>query len=441
VRQDAAGNLCVAVPAAEAPERTPTVVIQGHMDMVCEKTPDSAHNFSSDPIRQIVEGDWLRADRTTLGADNGIALALAMELAEDPQLVRPPLELLFTADEESGLIGAKNLDPDLFTGRILLNLDSEEEGIFTVGCAGGTEIRIRRSLAALPLSGDVTVMDLTVGGLRGGHSGVDIDKHRASANKLLARLLQAVQVQSTIRLVAVNGGTVHNAIARDAAARIACDTPAVAAVKALVTAGQTIFANECGALEPSLQLRATPVDGGPAGAAALNPADTAWVVRLLLALPHGVAGMSAAIDGLVESSDNLATVELASGSLTVLTSQRSSVMSRLAELNDRVTSIAALAGADTELENSYPAWEPDMASALLKRCQTVYRDRFGKNPAVRMIHAGLECGIIGSKKPGMDMVSVGPTIENPHSPDERLHIPSIARTWEFLSALLKSYAT
>jgi dipeptidase D len=439
VHSDATGNLCIKVPATPGHEAAPTLIIQGHMDMVCEKTPDSHHDFDNDPIRLVRNGDWISADRTTLGADNGIALALALTLADEPAVVRPPLELLFTVDEESGLLGAKHLDPKLVDGRTLLNLDSEEEGVFTIGCAGGQETRIRLDPQRTAAPSDQRYVDLAIGGLKGGHSGIDIHKPRASANVLMARVLAAISAAAPVAVVSFRGGTVHNAIARDAAARISCAAQHLQGVRQVVAECRKIFSNEYGAGEPQIDFAVTEAAGETTGGDVLTAADTRKTIALLRSLPHGVARMSADIEGLVETSNNLATVALSSSRLDILSSQRSAVMSRLAEITGRIHAVADLAGATATDENSYPAWEPDLDSALLRRCKAVYRDRFGTNPVAQTIHAGLECGLIGARRPGMEMISFGPTIENPHSPDERLLVPTVSRVWDFIVHLFASY--
>jgi dipeptidase D len=438
-RRDEAGNLCIKVPATAGREAAPTVILQGHMDMVCEKTPDSRHDFDSDPIRLVRNGDWISADRTTLGADNGIALALALTLGDEPAVVHPPLELLFTVDEESGLLGAKNLDPGLVDGRILLNIDSEEEGVFTIGCAGGQETRIRLDLQRTADPSDRRYFDLTISGLRGGHSGIDIHKPRASANVLMARVLHAISRLTSFDIVSLKGGTVHNAIARDAAGRISCAPQQIEGVQQVVAECRKTFANEYGAGENQLDIRLNEAATKTIDDGALTATDTRKAIALLLALPHGVTRMSADIEGLVETSNNLATLALSGTGVEILSSQRSAVMTRLAEITARIHAVADLAGAAATDENSYPAWEPSLDSALLQRCKAVYRDRFGRDPVVQTIHAGLECGLIGARKPGMDMISFGPTIENPHSPDEKLFVPSVARVWDFIVQLLASF--
>ena len=431
---DEAGNLVIRVPATSGFENAPVIVLQGHMDMVCEKTPDSLHDFTRDPIRCIVEGEWLRADRTTLGADNGIAIALAMALVEDESVGHPPLELLFTVEEEVGIGGANKLRPGFITGKVLLNLDSEEEGTFIVGCAGGqtTRIFLPLNFESLPSK---QAFRLEVSGLQGGHSGVDIHKHRANANKLLARVLAQLQKITSMRLVSMKGGTAHNAIARGAEAVIAFDPAQRERVEQGLRNFQTILRDEYAASDPGITLTLSPLSAEQA----VTVADTARAIQLLVALPHGVAEMSASVPGFVETSNNLATVEISEGALKVVTSQRSTVMSRLAELTERISAIGSLAGAEVASGEAYSGWQPDRDSQLVRRSVEIYTQTFGKAPKVEMIHAGLECGVIGGIFGGLDMISLGATIQNPHSPSERLHIPSVGKVWQYLVAFMESY--
>jgi len=439
VNVDAAGNMAITVAPSAGYENSPGIVIQGHVDMVCEKSPDSDHNFTKDPIRHVFEGDWLRADKTTLGADNGIAIAMAMALASDDKVAHPQLELLFTADEETGLNGAKLLEPGFVKGRLLLNVDSETEGEFTVGCAGGRHTLVSRKLAFTDLNGDYTFFDLKMQGLHGGHSGIDIHKQRANANKVLARTLDRLFKSCQICLVSLKGGTAHNAIPRDAAATFACDPSQAATATKVVRDFENTLQTEYAAIEPLLAIALSPVDSGPKENTALSKQETRTVIDLILSLPHGVMGMSPDFEGLVETSNNLATVEIIDGSLKILTSQRSSVMSRMDEITTIINATAALAGADSQSGSEYPPWTPDMQSGLLKRCKEVYEKISGRQPMIQSLHAGLECAIIGEKYDGMDMISFGPTMQDPHSPNERLFIPSIGKVWEFMVALLESY--
>ncbi len=440
VRNDNAGNMVIKVPATIGYENTPGIVIQGHMDMVCEKTSDSDHDFSKDPIRFIYEGEWLKADKTSLGADNGIAIALGLALAKDKTVAHPPLELLFTVDEETGLTGANLLEPGFIKGNILLNIDSEDEGVFTVGCAGGKDTRITLPLKFSKISKNNEIYKLMGYGMRGGHSGIDIHKQRANANNILARTLNIANKSSEIRLISIKGGTAHNAIPRDAEAFVACDPSQFSSLQKIIEEFEQTVKKEYASTEISLAISLIQADTHAFDRSALTREDTSKVINLLLALPHGVARMSANMEGVVETSNNLATIEIKDKSLIVHTSQRSSVMSRLDEITSKIEAIAALSGANTKSVNEYPAWQPDMTSPLLKRCKKIYKNLFNKNPVVKTIHAGLECGVIGSKYQDMDMISLGPTIENPHSPDEKLYIPSISKVRDFLVALLKSYA-
>lgn len=435
---DAAGNLVVRIPAGTGSENAPIVVIQGHMDMVCEKTPDSTHDFAKDPIVSHMEGDWLTADRTTLGADNGIAIAYALALAEDSTIKRPPLELLFTVDEETGLNGVKAMAPDLIEGNRLINLDSEDEGIFTIGCAGGMDTTIKGVFEQRPVNEDDAWTSITIGGLTGGHSGIDIHKQRASANKLMGRTLNHLQQRIPCRLAGLTGGTRHNAIARDATATVTCSSSEQPMVLKVVSEMAQIIKQEHRSLEPDLFVRAQ--SESPSGGYALTAADTQRIIDMALALPHGVAGMSRAVDGLVETSSNLATMTLEEGRLTALSSQRSSIASRLDEMTARVHAVARMAETEAQNTNGYPPWQPNMGSMLLQESKAVYRRLYDQEPVIQVIHAGLECAIIGDLYPGIDMISFGPTIENPHSPSERLHVPSVEKVWQFLVTLLSGLA-
>ena len=438
VRSDPAGNLVVRVPASPGREDRPVVILQGHMDMVCEKTPESAHDFETDPIRVMREGDWIHALDTTLGADNGIALAMMMALAEDQTLHHPPLELLFTVDEESGLLGAHELDATLLTGRILINIDSEDEGVFTIGCAGGEETQIRLPLDFEELPSELVCGRLVVGGLRGGHSGVEIHQPRANANRLLGRVLLRLQSIEGVRLVSLCGGSAHNAIPRDASAFLAFPPDHVLAVRDVIRLCETMFRDEHDDTEPKLFVRyEDPTDELPMRL--LGRESAARAVQLLNALPHGVHGMSTQVAGLVETSCNLAILRIKNDALEIISSQRSSSMSRLDEMTSRVTAVAALAGASAIRLNHHPAWAPDKTSALLQRCREVYRDLHGQEPVVEIIHAGLECGLIGDKLPGMEMISIGPNLRHPHSPEEKLELPSVGRVYAFLTTLLAAY--
>ena len=440
-KRDAAGNLLVKVPPTAGNENAPVIVIQGHMDMVCEKSPESPHDFSRDPIKNIIDGDWLHADNTTLGADNGIAIALAMAVAGDESIAHPPLELLFTVDEETGLNGAKELEPEFIEGRILLNVDSETEGVFTVGCAGGRHTHLTRNLELADLPDDYRLFNLNISGLHGGHSGIDIIKQRASANKILARTLDRIAAEVDLQLVSIKGGTAHNAIARDADAVFACAAADADGPARVVADFERTVQNDYRNIEENLAITLSAVENAAAVERAPGISDTKSAINLLLALSHGIAGLSAAFKDLVETSNNLATVELKNDTLQILTSQRSLTRSRLDEITATIRATASIAGAETRCDSEYPPWSPNMRSELLDRCLDVYKQVFNQEAIVKSVHAGLECAIIGDKYEGMDMISFGPDLRDPHSPNEGLYIPSLEKIWRFMVALLESYAS
>ncbi len=437
-RMDGVGNVVIDVPASPGYENVPGVIIQGHMDMVCEKTKTSTHDFEKDPIKFVYDGDWLKADETTLGADNGIAIAMAVEAALDENVKHPHMELLFTVDEETGLTGATALEPGFLKGKYLLNVDSEDEGIFTVGCAGGKDTQMWLSYETEKAPDGYKALKLEAGGMSGGHSGVDIHQQRANAMHVLSRALSELRKETDIRISSISGGTAHNAIPRDAETFVFMAASAVEDAKKKIAALSETVAAEYKKTDPKLSI--TLSETGDADAAKVMSAEsTRKVVDLVMAMPHGVDAYSNDIQGLVETSNNLATISCKEdGVFHVHSSQRSSVMDRMQFLTDRIEAVGRLAGARVETGGGYPAWQPDMDSKLLAICKEVYKKRFDKEPVVEIIHAGLECGIIGSKYPGMDMISFGPTIKNPHSPDECLEIKTIGMVWDFMADLLAS---
>lgn len=429
VKTDKILNIVITSKASPGCENAPGIVFQGHYDMVCEKTPESKHDFSTDPVPVLEVGDWLRAKDTSLGADNGLGVALAMAIMTDSDVIKPKIELLLTMDEESGLVGANLLKSDFVEGRILLNLDSEEEEVLTVGCAGGadTDIYLPFSSYTAPKG---EYCSITVSGLSGGHSGMEIHKGRANANRLLARVLLEIHFSlGAFELASFDGGAAHNAIPRDAEALIRGNKEKVGAI---VSEFETIFKGEFSEREANLALS---VDSISPPETLFSPVDTLKLIDLLLALPHGVQNFSFDIPGAVETSTNLATVKSSKDGVRILTNQRSSVMSSLNEIHLRNEAVGRLAGAEISGGNNYPAWPANPRSLLLKRCREVFVEVSGKEPQIEATHAGLECGIIGAKYKGMDMISIGPTIEQPHSPDERAYIPSIGRVYTFLAAL------
>ena len=437
VERDQANNVIIHVPATPGYEHAPIIIMQGHMDMVCEKTPDSPHNFETDPIEVIMEDGWMHANQTTLGADDGLGVALALAMAEDPSIEHPELEILITSDEETGMTGASALKAEQLKGRILLNLDSEDEGIFTIGCAGGRETVSTLDLEETDIPAGYQAIAINVSGLAGGHSGCDIHCGRASAIKLCARLLSKIQtVCADALLVSIKGGSAHNAIPRDAAFCLALPACDVDKVMACAHAMGKCFSLEYTKTDAGVSVHTT-IEAVPQKAFSTHSLQR--VTDLLFVYPHGIQAMSQDVPGLVETSDNLASIRIDDGKLHLLSSQRSSVASRLDAITSRIEACVRLAGGVAKSNAGYPSWQPKMDSDLLKRCIDIYKARFGKEPAINIIHAGLECGLIGDKIADMDMISFGPTVVSPHSPQERAELATIPMVAHFLVDLLKSY--
>ena len=435
---DGAGNVIVRKPAAPGHEGAPVTILQSHLDMVQEKNADVAHDFATDAIVPQRHGEHLTATGTTLGSDNGIGVATMLAVLEADDLVHGPLELLFTIDEETGLTGAAQLDADLLAGRRLLNLDSEEEGCLYVGCAGGGETRIELGVAPEAAGSGDRAVTLALTGLKGGHSGCDIHLQRGNALCLLGRALWAAHTDTPFRLARLEGGSAHNAIPREAFATVVVSGDAER--ERVVGAVETEFAairDEYRPADPGMALAVG--DGGSADGT-WGPETTANVLRLIASLPHGVEAMSYDIPDLVATSNNVATVRGTDGLLVITTSSRSSVDAELDALRRRIRATAELAGAMVDAGAAYPGWKPDMGSELLEIAKAAHTRELGSEPEVKAIHAGLECGIIGKKIPGMDMVSFGPVIEFPHSPDERVHIDSVGRFYRLLTATLAALA-
>lgn len=432
-RVDSVGNLVIYVPASAGYEGQPALILQGHLDMVCQKTPDSPHDFMRDPIRILRDGDWLIADRTTLGADNGIAIALMMAIAEDADLAHPPLELLLTVEEEVSGVGADELDPSNLTGKTLLNLDSETEGEFTVGAAGGGSVYIYLPVTWSPPPSAGAALRLRVDGLQGGHSGGDIHKNRANANKLLARALDELGRTLPIRLVEVKGGSARNAIPREAQALFVCSADDAIRCRSLVADFERVLRSEYSATESGLALT---LEAADLPTRAMSADETRAAVLLLCALPNGVAEMFAEIPGFVETSNNIGIVETRADEVFIISNHRSAVFTRLEAINRQVEALAHLAGARTERTKMFTPWQANLESPLLKKALSAYEQCFGGQAKVELTHGGLECGTISERCGGLDTLSCGPTIQNPHSPDERMYVPSVQRVWDFLAALL-----
>ncbi len=430
-KQDSTGNVVVSKPGTAGHENAPITILQSHLDMVCEKNADVEHDFSQDPIKPRREGDYLYATGTTLGSDNGIGVAAALAIMESDQLEHGPLEFLFTVDEETGLTGASQLQADLLEGRRLINLDSEEEGTLYIGCAGGAGVNLTLPLEKEPAPGGGVALEVKLHGLRGGHSGVDIHLQRGNAIKLLARMLNSVRAQVDFRLAGFAGGNMHNAIPREAFATVVLDASNRGAFESELQQRFEAVREQFKPADPDMKLA---VSETRADQVLTDDAGTR-VLDLLNALPHGVMAMSYDIPDLVETSSNLATVST-NGELRIHVSNRSSADPEIQAIQERIMSIGRLAGAACEETEGYPGWKPNLDSPLLKVAKDVHKEVLGKEPEIKAIHAGLECGIIGEKYPGMDMVSLGPQIEFPHSPNERVHIGSVADFYTYLTALL-----
>ena len=439
---DAVGNLVAKVPASPGCEGAPTVVLQAHMDMVCEKNSDTVHDFDTEGIRLLVETDAhgkqiVRADGTTLGADNGIGVALAYAAGSVAGVVHGPLEILITVDEEEGMSGASGLDPAILTGKLMLNLDTEEDHSIYIGCAGGCFADYRLADRAEPL-GDRGLYKLVVKGLRGGHSGGDIHEGRGAATVLLARTLAAAG--SEFGLVAAQAGSKLNAIPREAWAVVAGAPELGEGLRQ--AAARLTAAGRAESFEPGLSIEVETVQDAEAGV--LPVAASRRLLQLLLALPQGVIGMHPRIPSLVETSNNVATLKSRRDGQELVFEvgllARSSAESRMDELVAKLEALAALSGSEVRFSSRYPGWAPNLDSKVLALCRQVHQQLFGSEPKVAAVHAGLECGILGERVEGLDMVSIGPRIEGAHSPDERVWVESVDKAWLYLKALLAALA-
>ena len=432
---DTIGNVIIRKPASPGYENHPGVILQGHMDMVPQKNNDTVFDFEKDPIEAYVDGEWVTAKGTTLGADNGIGVAAAMAILADKSVVHPPLEVLVTVDEETGMYGAFALEGGMLQGKTLLNLDSEAEGELYVGCAGGVDTTAKFQYTPVDVEeGDIAIK-VSVKGCKGGHSGCDIHLQRANANKLLFRFLKDAVANYEARLAYVEGGSLRNAIPREAAAVITIPAEGVDEIMDLVAEYENLFVAEYDGVEDNIQLTATEVEC-PATELPEDVQD--FLIHAITTCPHGVYRVIPEMPDVVETSNNLAMLITEDNCVTVMCLTRSSVESRKEELQSIIESVFAMAGAEVVFSGSYPGWKPNLNSHILQVMKTTYQENYGVEPRVIIIHAGLECGIIGRNYPGMDMISFGPTIKYPHSPDEKVNIPSVAKFYEYLLATLKA---
>ena len=432
---DEVGNVIIKKPASPGMENRKGIILQGHLDMVPQKNSDVDHDFEKDPIQAFVDGEWVAAKGTTLGADNGMGVAAAMAVLQDKSLVHGPVEVLMTIDEEAGMTGANNLKAGLLDGDVLINLDSEDEGELYVGCAGGINANIFYTYSEVPLDGDVKAYGLKISGLKGGHSGLDINLGRGNANKLLIRFMKHAVREFGIRLSSINGGGMRNAIPREAVALIVVPADKEKDFLASQKVFTEVFRKELSETEPGLSFTAEP---GSLPAVLIDEKTQNSLILGVYACPNGVIRFSDSMPGLIETSTNLASVKSENGKIFVQCLLRSSVDSAKEDLSEMVESVFLLAGAEVAFDGSYPGWKPDMNSKILKTMQNVYEKKYGKIPEIKAIHAGLECGILGGVYTHLDMISFGPTIRFPHSPDEKVHIGSVQKFYDFLTETLKN---
>ncbi|MFP4469393.1 MAG: aminoacyl-histidine dipeptidase [Bacteroidales bacterium] len=431
---DGVGNVIIKKPATPGMEDRKGVILQGHLDMVPQANSDKDFNFETDPIEAYVDGEWVTADGTTLGADNGMGVAAAMAVLEADDLQHGPVEALFTVDEETGMTGAFGLKAGLLNGDILLNMDSEDEGELYIGCAGGINATAKLEYTEVSTPENEYPYRVKISGLKGGHSGIDIPLYRGNANKLLFRLLNKAMAEYQIRLSEVEGGSLRNAIPREAWAIVLVSEGNREAFIKFVNDYEKTVQNEYSTVDPDLKITCESVTKP---AKVMEEQAQRDFINAIHACPNGVIRMSNDMEGLVETSTNLAVVKVQSGQATALSLVRSSVDSAKYDLAETIRSVFDLAGADTEFDGDYPGWKPNPQSPILKEMKEIYNQRFGKIPDIKAIHAGLECGLLGGVYPNLDMISFGPTIRYPHSPDEKVNIDTVQKFWDFLVETLK----
>ena len=435
--QDEIGNVLIRKPASPGMENHPGVILQGHMDMVPQKNSDKEFDFEKDAIQAYVEenGEWVTADGTTLGADNGIGVATAMAILADKDAVHPPLEAFFTIDEETGMYGANDLKSGWLQGKYLLNLDSETEGELYVGCAGGIDVNATFTYNEVETEKGDIALRVELKGCKGGHSGCDIHLQRANAIKLLFRFLKDAVANYEARLAYVEGGSLRNAIPREAAAVITIPADSYQDVQDLVDRYEDLWLSEYDGVDGDISFTAKEIECPKKE----MPEDVQdYLIHAITLCPHGVYRVIPEARDIVETSNNLAMISMEEGKVTVCCLTRSSVESRKEELASIIQSAFSLAGAEVEFSGAYPGWKPNLKSSLLATMKQTYIKEFGNEPRIVIIHAGLECGIIGSKYEGMEMISFGPTIEHPHSPDERVNIATVQKFYRYVQAALKA---
>ncbi len=432
--KDEVGNIIIRKPATPGMEDRMGIILQAHVDMVPQKNSDKVHDFENDPIETRVVEDWVYANGTTLGADNGMGVAVAMSILENNTISHGPIEALITIDEETGMTGARALKPGVLKGDILINLDSEDEGELYVGCAGGLDATASLAYKEENCPAGMKAYRLAVTGFKGGHSGMDIILCRANANKILVRVLLPLIKKFGARIASIEGGSLRNAIPREAFAEILIPAENAAAAEKLVADTLAEVRAEYSETDPDASMGLSEI---PAPAKVIDKDSVLKMVLAAYACPDGVARMSDSMPGMVETSNNMAIFKTENGKIVVKTLLRSSVDTAKEVLATSLSSVFELAGADVELSGGYPGWKPNMASPILKKMREVYHRLYGNDPAVKAIHAGLECGILGGTYPNWDMVSCGPTIKSPHSPDERVNIATVEKWWNFVLEVIK----
>lgn len=430
-KQDEVGNLLVCIPASPGHGHVPALLVQGHVDMVCEKNAATAHDFTRDPLKLVVDGDWVKAAGTTLGADNGIGVAMGLALADDRSVPHGPIEVLLTVDEERGLTGAAGVEPGFFSAKMMINLDSEDDTAIFIGCAGGRDTRYELKNRAAKAPKDSVGRKVTVLGLRGGHSGLNIHEHRGNAIKILTRALQAAAAAMDVRLVEINGGSMRNAIPRECEAKVTVPREQARRFKQLLDAFfARLAAEELAGVDDGFTWKIATVQAPRC----FSRECSATTLNLLSAIPDGVGAMSLAIPGLVETSTNLGVVKTDGLRVEIVCCSRSSVMSSLAGLVEQHRALGLLAGAGIEQPQGYPGWKPNLASPLLAITRKSYAAAFGAEAGLLAIHAGLECGLLTEKYPDLDIVSFGPNIQGAHSPDEKVQVSSVQKIWKLFTA-------
>lgn len=431
---DKAGNVIVRKNATKGMEKRQGVILQAHLDMVPQKNSDKVHDFEKDPIESIIDGEWVKANGTTLGSDNGIGIAAALAILASKDIPHGPLEVLLTVDEETGMTGAFGLKKGLLRGDILMNLDSEDDGEFNVGCAGGIDVSATGKYEEVKSPAGMIAYEVLIRGLKGGHSGVDIALGRANSNKLMFRFLMQAEADFKIRVAEAAGGDLRNAIPREAHSIVLVPASRTGEFEKFVKGYDKMYKNEFAGVEPTISFKCKKTERP---ARVMNSKDQYKFIRSVFACPNGVQRMSHSVQGLVETSNNLAIVRCGKGKYEVHNLTRSSVDTSKEATAWKIAAVFHLIGAKVSLYGSYPGWKPNMDSPILKTMSGVYQKMFGEPPLIKAIHAGLECGLIGGIYPKLDMISFGPTIKYPHSPDEKVLIPTVKKFYDFLCETLK----